>query len=78
MSEYEPKLPTTYDDMRRMLGLKPISEILSEEGNEAYREGWSNKSGDLDFRYLRTEARTREDGITEMVIYIPFEVDGLL
>ena len=74
MSDFQQKIHFTVDDVRKAVGLRPLSEIYEETGVIPH---WSNNDGELDFKYARTEVREREDGVSELVVYIPFAVKGL-
>ena len=70
----------TINEVYEKLGIpNPYERYLEAlERGEEYKPGWTKdgKPLDLDLLYSRSETRKREDGLSEFVIYIPFEWKG--
>lgn len=69
----------TINEVYEKLGIpNPFERYLEamEKGEEYH--GWikDGKPLDLDLLCCRSETRKREDGLSELVIYIPFEWKG--
>lgn len=67
----------TLNDFMKNLGLTTINDIFGTEDPEELPSWAQDHLSELDIRFLRTEVKTREDGLKEAVVYIPFKIEGL-
>ena len=67
----------TLNDFRKILGMSTMKDIFGTEDSEDLPQWAIENLQELDIRFSRTEIKTREDGVREAVIYIPFKVEGL-
>lgn len=67
----------TLNELRKNLGMTTISDIFGTEDQEELPSWAIEHLSELDVRFTRTEVITREDGLKEAVVYIPFKIEGL-
>lgn len=67
----------TLNELRKKLGMTTISDIFGTEDPEELPSWAIEYLSELDVCFMRTEVRTREDGLKEAVVSIPFKTEGL-
>ena len=66
----------TLNDFRKILGMSTIKDIFGTEDSEELPQWAIDNLQELDIRFSRTDIETREDGLREAIIYIPFKLEG--
>ena len=65
----------TLNDFRKILGMSTMKDIFGTEDSEDLPQWAIDNLLELDIRFSRMEIETRETGVKEAVIYIPFKTE---
>ena len=66
--------PLTLVETFELLG---IPQLIGQWCKNRAKEILPNTTGEPDWRFVRADVRKRESGCPELVISIPFEIEGL-